>query len=169
MIWIYHIHAANRGIDKRFNEDVEKLPVFYMYRLSLFDEVAYQKALEHKGLDEDLCSPVLALKVSEKKNISLRDRDQSSTSVIEENKMEKNKEIPFHQPNYVVCTYNPKDDWISMIINVNGAYEPQLSRQFLEVAYDSGTRLKKVSLQPKDKFCWKAKREAESVARYSRY
>ena len=56
-----------------------------------------------------------------------------------------------------------------MIINVNGAYEPQLSRQFLEVAYDSGTRLKKVSLQPKDKFCWKAEREAESVVRYCRY
>ena len=104
MIWIYHIHAANRGIDKHFNEDVEKLPVFYMYRLSLFDEAAYQKALEHKGLDEDLCSPVLALKVSEKKNISLRDRDQSSTSVIEENKMEKNKEmIPFFISQIMWC------------------------------------------------------------------
>ena len=69
MIWIYHIHSANRVIDNI----AEDQPVFYMYRLTLFDEVAYQKTLEHKGVDEDLCWPVLALKVSEKKSISFHD------------------------------------------------------------------------------------------------
>lgn len=77
-------------------------------------------------------------------------------NLAEEKRVEKN-EILFPKPNYVVCKYNPKEDWISMIILVNGAYEPKLSQRFIEVTNDFGAKRKNVSGQPKDNFCISAK------------
>ena len=74
LIWISHINSTNRGEDKIDNKcakitlNLQKSPS--TSTISLFDEKAYQKALEHKGLDETLCSPVLVLKVSTEKGIS---------------------------------------------------------------------------------------------------
>ena len=48
-----------------------------------------------------------------------------------------------------MCKYNPEEDWISMIILANGAYEPKLSKLFIEEAYDSAAKWKKVCGQLK--------------------
>ena len=63
LTWINRINSTNRQLDQinTNTEVVHKVPS----TISLFDEIAYQKALEHKGLNESLCSPVLVLKVSE--------------------------------------------------------------------------------------------------------
>ena len=89
--WINHIHSNNRGIDQTYTtttpEDGQKLPS----TISLFDEKAYQKALEHKGLNETLCSPVMGLKVSEKCTNKgfIKQLDQRSVDLTEENRVEK--------------------------------------------------------------------------------
>ena len=53
--------SKNHERDKTHDikRDVQRIPS----TISMFDEIAYQKALENKGLNESLCSPVLTLKV----------------------------------------------------------------------------------------------------------
>ena len=66
LIWISHIHCTNHRIN-----NAPKLPSTSTLpsTISLFDEIAYQKAMEHNGLNETFCSPVLVLKVSKEKGI----------------------------------------------------------------------------------------------------
>ena len=42
------------------------------------------------------------------------------------------------QPNYVVCKYNPREDWISHNIAMSKSYEPKMSQRFLEMVKESG-------------------------------
>lgn len=72
-------------------------------QVTLFDEMAYQRVLSLKGIDDSLCSLVTGLR-----------------------------------PNYVVCKYNPREDWISHKIAMSKSYEPKMSQRFFEMVKESG-------------------------------
>ena len=94
----------------------------------MLDEMAYQRVLSLKGIDDSLCSLVTGLRVSKKRVISGINLILSFFS----------QTFSPLQPNYVVCKYNPREDWISHKIAMSKSYEPKMSQRFFEMVKESG-------------------------------